>query len=189
MEASAWAFGWEALVAIGTFSLATVTYLLARATQRLAATTALEVQSQYRPIVIPVETAFTVDVDADANRLGLGLRNIGAGPALDLKFSWGAPMGPDDPRRADYYPDFPRQPSRPVLAHGSEMRQELLLPKGDPWGKPDNPITQIRLEYRDMAGRVYRTVFGWENWKLTLPNPPRLNSVELSDGSARLDDR
>jgi hypothetical protein len=43
-DPSAWQFGWEALVAIGTLALATATWWLARKTGGLAETTAQEVE-------------------------------------------------------------------------------------------------------------------------------------------------
>ncbi|MDP9227405.1 MAG: hypothetical protein M3P18_26875 [Actinomycetota bacterium] len=82
-----WAFGWDALVAIGTLALAGVTYVLARATRRLARETAEEVRGQTRPVVVPVHD--TVDVSPKRNdsvgsyfEVTVRLRNIGAGPAL-----------------------------------------------------------------------------------------------------------
>ena len=61
MAEGAWTFGWSALVAIGTLTLAGFTWRLASSTQRmarktaeLAQETADEIAASYRPVVVPV---------------------------------------------------------------------------------------------------------------------------------------
>jgi hypothetical protein len=75
MNASPWAFGWDALVAIGTLSLAAVTLILAvvttlvaRKTGKLASTTEREVEAVLRHVAI-AEMGVSVSREANAGNV------------------------------------------------------------------------------------------------------------------------
>ena len=108
--ADPWALGWDALVAIGTLTLAVVTSIvagftwrvasktsvLAEKTSELATATQADVVSQFRPVIAPAEIPGPPSRGTDAGPLvwtyerknGIrvfGLTNIGNGPALNVK--------------------------------------------------------------------------------------------------------
>jgi hypothetical protein len=97
LAADPWAVGWDALVAVGTLSLAVVTGILAFLTKRvaaetrdLAAATQADVAAQFRPIVAPARLTTGVGSPGawaygnnDGDRF-IGLTNIGHGPALNV---------------------------------------------------------------------------------------------------------
>jgi hypothetical protein len=85
---SPWEFGWEALVAIGTLTLAFFTWRLARQTGDLARETASEVRSNARPVLIAAAgTGARLEVggpvDKEYGTLVIPIRNAGRGPALN----------------------------------------------------------------------------------------------------------
>jgi hypothetical protein len=85
---SSWEFGWEALVAIGTLTLAFFTWRLARQTGDLARETANEVRSNARPVLVAAAgTGARLEVggpsDRDYGTLVIPVRNAGRGPALN----------------------------------------------------------------------------------------------------------
>jgi hypothetical protein len=85
---SPWEFGWEALVAIGTLTLAFFTWRLARQTGDLARETANEVRSNARPVLIAAAgTGARLEVggppDKGYGTLVIPVHNAGRGPALN----------------------------------------------------------------------------------------------------------
>jgi hypothetical protein len=66
-DSSAWAFGWEAVVAIGTLALAASTWWLARKTSALALTTSQEVEQSARQLKVAQEHAATALVASQAS--------------------------------------------------------------------------------------------------------------------------
>lgn len=84
MESTGFEWGWDALVAIGTLTLAAATMLLAWSTQRAAKATALDVSTQWRPAIVPgveAELIYTPD-----ERLAMvRVRNAGRGPAFHVE--------------------------------------------------------------------------------------------------------
>src|SRR5947207_1820977 len=57
-ETSAWAFGWEALVALGTIGLALATTVLAWSTRRVAQATQAEISASWRPVLTLVDSTW-----------------------------------------------------------------------------------------------------------------------------------
>jgi hypothetical protein len=55
---SAWEFGWEALVAIGTLGLALATAVLAWSTRRVAQATQAELSASWRPVLMLVDSTW-----------------------------------------------------------------------------------------------------------------------------------
>jgi hypothetical protein len=88
--ADPWAFGWDALVAIGTLSLAAVTFALVVATRRLATQGDAEIRAQWRPVLlvrdrVEVEGVFGNDgVSLHDSRLTVWVENVGRGPAFGV---------------------------------------------------------------------------------------------------------
>lgn len=191
MAASSWTFGWEALVAIGTLTLASGTLFLAWATRRLATQTALEVQSQWRPILVPQEDTLKIwesDLDPEEEqllsrigseqwvggdrfvdtremqrrRMSVTFRNIGPGPALEV-VSTQLWAGP--------LPWWTSSRDAAVLATGGEHHVEMS-------GFPDRGNGSVRVQYRDLAGRRYST----EMRASERPAGPKIEHVDISDG-------
>ena len=90
--AGPWTIGWVAIGSRGTFSLAIATSRMAAHTRRLARSTALEVASQWRPILTPGAQPWSFQVPSTGapdstpvpRTIGctITLENIGSGPAF-----------------------------------------------------------------------------------------------------------
>lgn len=143
LETSAWAFGWEALVAIGTLLLATATVVLALVTRRVATATKDEVASQSRPVLLPCEIDL---LDAQGIRVTdeeivLRIRNGGKGPAFEIHCL----LGPDELIPDDWSHGILEQDREAGLrfAHdGLNAREEY----------------ELLMRYRDLAGRDYSSL-------------------------------
>jgi len=178
--ASAWAFGWEALVAIGTISLALVTYGLARATRRLAEETATELQAQFRPIVVPLPETIRLfkstlsEMEEELvernpawrekyeRHVGGKLKNLGPGPALEIAFTELA------------YAPLPWTASSidlAVLAPGAEHELDFN-------GLDSDSEAGIRIQYRDLAGQRFSTEFR----VVTMRTGTRVVGLSIPDG-------
>jgi hypothetical protein len=143
--AGPWEFGWDALVAIGTLTLATVTGALAYVTWRLARSSAAEARSQARPALIPgvggrrpgIITTAPLAYSEDG-ALVASIRNAGRGPALFVRVSL-EPSG-----------NSPAHGPLAAMAPGDEVQLSFPSEKGKVrW--------QVLLDYRDLAGRTYAT--------------------------------
>jgi len=154
-DAGPWTLGWEFVLAGVTLLLALFTGWLAWVTRRLARTTALEVQSQSRPILVPVYGTFRV-TQPDSGRefaVELGIRNIGAGPALRVVMQIGHRMNCSS--------------THAVLAPGEEVERRAVanLDYYYEVGQSHREITPLRFQYEDMAARVFTTEVGWSAWQ------------------------
>jgi hypothetical protein len=127
-----WDFGWDALVAIGTISLALVTGYLALSTRQLARETAEEVASGSRPVLIPGRDLKFI---LETSTLEVWVHNVGGGPALFIQ------------ARTDTGVSTITQ-SLAALANGEQTVLEF-----DDGQYP--PVKQVFIDYRDLAGRVY----------------------------------
>jgi hypothetical protein len=142
-EVGPWTFGWDALVAVGTLSLAAVTGGLAFLTWRLAAATAAEARSQARPALIPAQeyddprTLAPLEHRAASGELHVSIRNAGRGPALFVRVAL-EPTG-----------DSPTSGPLAAMAAGDVVRLAFSVEARPPdrW--------QVLLDYRDLAGRTY----------------------------------
>jgi hypothetical protein len=157
MAETAWTFGWNALVAVGTLALAAVTALLALSTRRLARDTARlaeetadEIASSIRPLLVPVaETARTYIVeDPHGLTLRMTVRNGGSGPAAFVRAF-------HDPSETS-----PENWSLGSLARGESVELVFRV-------LSYTPTSQVLLDYRDLAGRTYSTAIVLET-----PQPP-----------------
>lgn len=88
-ETGAWELGWEALVAVGTLALASVTLWLVVTTRRVAAASMADVEAQWQPLLIPGDV---VRLDPDPEHrppqfIQIEVRNAGRGPALHVRAS------------------------------------------------------------------------------------------------------
>jgi hypothetical protein len=81
---SAWAFGWDALVAIGTLGLAAATITLALKTAALAGATATDVAAQDRPVLV---LALRTDLEYKVDAFEAEIVNAGKGVGLDIQAS------------------------------------------------------------------------------------------------------
>ena len=82
-----WAWhGWDALVAIGTLALASVTVGLVWVTYPLARQGDAEIRAQWRPVVIVREDSqgMVAAIGGNDDRLDVVAENVGRGPALDV---------------------------------------------------------------------------------------------------------
>lgn len=151
-----WAFGWEALVAIGTLTLAAGTVALAWTTRRLAAESAADLRSQWRPLLLPGEATHWLQYDEAKKQLIVPIRNAGRGPALFVRTL----LDPDNSSPANW--------SLGSLAASDEVNLvfEGIYPK-------DPPRRQVLLDYRDLAERTYSTAIVIEGF----PKEPRFYDV------------
>lgn len=153
-SASKWAFGWEALVALGTGILAIATGGLAlftanvaSRTSRLADEGAADQRAQWRPVVLPVYDEMKngdVALGRDAKNIILyvGLHNAGRGPALHVRVELEVA---GNPNRLT-----PRDSSGPL---GALAPYEQVLLRFD---VPDfTSDMQVLCDYRDVADRPY----------------------------------
>src|SRR5262249_8498256 len=145
--ASSWALGWDALVAIGTLTLAVFTWRLARATRRLAGETAQlaretadEIAASFRPVIVPPTEGVRTLLDEapDGVTLRIDITNGGAGPATFIRST-------HDPSDTS-----PENWSLGSLAPGE--RATLTFRVGSHTG-----TSQVLLDYRDLVGRTYST--------------------------------
>lgn len=143
----AWTFGWSSLVAIGTLTLAYVTWRLASATKKmatettqLARETSEEVAASYRPVMVPGERVRTTLMDEDPHgwTLRIEIRNAGAGPATFIRAL-------HDPSGA-----VAENWSLGSLAPGETARLAFRV-------SSHTAMSQILLDYRDLGGRAYST--------------------------------
>src|SRR4051794_11432805 len=80
-----WAFGWEALVAVGTLALAGGTAWLAWTTRSVARATQAELAAAWRPLLVFHSASVEQrDGPADVRILLFAVRNDGRGPALSV---------------------------------------------------------------------------------------------------------
>jgi hypothetical protein len=131
-----WAFGWDALVAIGTLTLALATAGLALLTRRVAKASAADLRSQWRPVILPGELG--PNYDAGAQRQYVRIRNAGRGPALSVQTL----LDPDGVGPSNW--------SLGAVAPGDEVRLAF-----------DNVAQaserHVLLDYLDLSGRLYST--------------------------------
>ena len=150
---------WTAVAALATLVLALFTYRLARSTQALSKSTADEVASQARPMLVPGLAGIPiyqqrdpfgpeqVSILFDPGRLLVSVRNAGPGVALAIRAQlvkeekW----GPD--------PDLIR-PGPTALPAGEQF--VLDLPGIYVWRKH----RRILLQYTDVAGRRFSSEIG-----------------------------
>lgn len=153
MTYATWAFGWEALVAIGTLLLACVTAGLAWLTRTLAKSSAADVRSQWRPVILP---GTKLAYDPDGKLLVVAIRNSGRGPALFVRTTLD-PTGnsPDNWNLGALAPGD----EVTLMFSGSELRGALY---------------QVLLDYNDLAGRLYSSAL-----VLDLQTGPRFYDVKL----------
>jgi hypothetical protein len=184
-------FLWEGLVALGTLVLAAFTGWLAWVTRRLARTTALEVQAQWRPIIVPAKPIVDL-VGPDETRalnyeLTVRLKNIGAGPALAVRV--------DRFESGDTYVEGAKFPRIVVVAPQEEVDATI---KYALYGKTSadyaqatggyGPVglpTQITVKYEDMAGRPLSTDMELKIFKWLDADEPYISAVAIGDGQRR----
>jgi len=135
---TAWAFGWEACVALATLALALVTWRLARSTRSLASSTREEAAATWRPVLTtPARIIVEIHGD-DLLKFNVWVRNIGRGVALaiDVRLSL-------------------QQPghflSRGILDIGEDGGFEFEIRRP----KPD--VFELLIDYRDLGQRMHST--------------------------------
>lgn len=152
---SAWTFGWEALVALGTLGLAGATAFLAWLTRRVAAASAADVRAQWRPVLLPGEGPVVVAASRDGVKVPI--RNAGRGPALFVRTTL-------DPLGAS-----PENWSLGAVAPGDEV--ELTFRNVHVSG----PHYQVLLDYRDISSRMFSTAIVLD----LQGTPPRFYDVHV----------
>lgn len=146
-DTSAWAFGWEALVAIGTLLLAVGTAYLAwstravaRKTRDLAVQTAADVQAQWRPVLVPAVDEPPM-IEREPNGpfvLRATVQNTGRGPALFVRIL-------HDPSN-----NSPENWSLGALSPGEHVRLEFR-------NVAHLAMSQLLIDYRDLTRNDYST--------------------------------
>ena len=160
MVATAWQFGWEALVAIGTLAFAAVTLFLVLSTRRVAQASAADMRAQWRPVLLP--GSGLIAHKPTEQWLRLPIRNAGRGPALFVRTLL-------DPLNIS-----PDNWSLGALAPGDEVELTFsnVLVSG--------PHYQLLLDYRDLSGRLHSTAIVLD----IQGNPPRFYDVHVYEDVA-----
>jgi hypothetical protein len=151
---SAWAFGWEALVAISTSFLALATACLAWLTREVATASQADVQAQWRPLLLPGDPR-RLNWNASARRLLVPIRNAGRGPAIFVRTTLD-PVG-----------DSPENWSLGALAQGDEALLEFHVQL------PMPALVQVLLDYNDLSDRLFSSAI-----VLDLQQGPRFYDVQ-----------
>jgi hypothetical protein len=160
-----WEFGWEALVAIGTLSLAVFTGYLGWKTRTLAKSTADEVAAQARPLLVPgrlgpqylAGAEGPLYVDTEKQWLVITIRNDGAGPAFFVRAE--LDPGGDAPEHWDAGSIGPAAEAALIFPHATSVaHQQLLLDYQDLAGRQfSSAIVLERFsDYEDRAKKIYR---------------------------------
>jgi hypothetical protein len=158
-----WEFGWDALVAIGTLTLAAVTGILAAITSRmasktsdLATETAEDVRSGIRPALIDAagraKPTLTMDGSVDVGTITVSVGNAGRGPALNVyAYAFAASKA------------FAKRTLTVMvgnIAPGESATIKLAdVPSVDTSGSLESYLAlRVVCVYSDLAGRQYHTV-------------------------------
>jgi hypothetical protein len=138
MMVGSWALGWDALVAVGTLSLAGGTYWLARTTKKVALADVANLRAQWRPMLVPFdEPTFRADADTGQWTGSIPIQNSGRGPALYVRATLEPPNNsPDHWSLGAISPGEDR-----ILRFSNIAARNLNY--------------QLLLDYRDLAGRLY----------------------------------
>lgn len=132
-----WKFGWDALVAIGTFVLAAATFALAFLTRGVAKAASDEVRSQNRPVLVPA-TKSRQPIRVLPQSIQIRLRNGGQGPAFGIQCSL-----------------LPDRSTPDIWHHGIlEPDQEVLLRFPPTDGEPHETY-ELKADYTDLAGQPH----------------------------------
>lgn len=169
-----WAFGWEALVAIGTIGLALATAFLAwttrkvaRETRDVAKATQSEILADWRPVLLVEETRPDSEgnlwpaINVREDGASISVTNCGRGPALDvqveLRFDGDNIVG---------------EPQRVAIAPGASKLLYWIASVGQT--EETIEVTQMgRLSYCDLAYSGYQTTFA-----IKTELPRRLSSLD-----------
>jgi hypothetical protein len=169
-DTHSWSLGWEFVLALVTLVLALATAWLAWTTRRMARAASDEVQGQTRPVVVPTDEPIQVgaeQVNPDQQGkprypdpgavygeargsfyLTVRVRNIGAGPALNLEGVIARDRYPTNRIRA--------------LPQGEEAELGLNITLYNEGAHPfTGRITPLTVQYEDLAGRQFTTSFSW----------------------------
>lgn len=135
-DVSSWAFGWNALVALGTIFLAVVTLGVVVYAARQVKATGRDIAAQDRPVLVPSESP---SLTYDSARLQPAIRNAGKGVALDVQalLEWRTYS-----RAAETW-------NKAALSPGASA----ILTFEVPMLEADFLI--LRLQYRDIANSVH----------------------------------
>lgn len=177
-EPSPWTWGWDALVAIGTLTLAIVTAALALVTRGMAAKTsdlaretAEDVRAGARPVLLdPADgprSKLWVSTDGRDGALRTVVRNAGPGPALNVSAYVRSAT------RAATALTLPQVVGN--VAPGATAELEVRdVPTRDASGSMDSYLFfRLVLVYADVSGRTYHTAI-----RLTEPHGGRVVSSE-----------
>ena len=177
-----WEFGWDALVAIGTLTLAGVTGILAAVTSRmasktsdLATETAEDVRSGVRPVLIDAagraKPTLSMDGSVDVGTLTLSVGNAGRGPALNV-YAYAFVASKAFAKRTPSVIVGNVEPGEPATI---ELRE---VPSVDTSESRESYLAlRVVCVYSDLAGRLYHTVI-----RLSDPEKGRRRPPGGSDG-------
>jgi hypothetical protein len=174
LATSGWDFGWEALAALGTLTLAGVTVWLVWTTRGLAKATSTDVMAQWRPALVPGRAGQPgtpladrpIVYDPQTARLLVSIRNAGRGPALFVRIE----LDPDG--------NSPDLWNLGALAPGDE--QQLTFS-----GVYDfNAAKQVLCDYRDLGGRTYTSAIVLDVVREQAGDTYRYYDVRLFEGES-----
>lgn len=137
-----WDWSWTAVAGIATALAAIFTAYMARHTARLARITAVEVNSRWRPMILPGGSGNEgASADYGAGDLVVPVVNGGVGPALEV---WGR--------------------LRTFDVNAEDLDDPNLLPNQERWlvfrgVKWNGGPLDVRVEYTDISGKPFITRF------------------------------
>jgi hypothetical protein len=143
-----WTFGWEALVAIGTITLAAVTAGLAWSTRTVAQATRDEIGAAWRPVLLPQSAEIMQRSAQSPVSLKIKVKNVGRGPALEVTARLELPDGTT--RHIGAPGEQPIPEPLPV-----EEELELQFSVDDPLQL--SQLAQLSLSYVDLGDRSHQT--------------------------------
>lgn len=177
MEGS-FAWGWDALVAIGTLALAFGTVFLAWGTRQVARATGEEIRSQWRPVIAPgadVEVEYLEEGGVTGKGVAiLAIQNIGRGAAyaVDAGLDLGETVVPVSPwGLVDSEP-------RNLTALPSQDSCDLYFDSLDV--RPGRSV--LVIDYQDLNGRRYASriqIDDSRSWTRPGVDVLRMDRVEL----------
>jgi hypothetical protein len=153
---SAWGFGWEALVAIGTIGLATFTAWLAWSTRRLVGETEQDVRSEFRPVLIGGTGGgllITYTAGQPHGQTTVAVKNVGPGPALNItaKLRMTAPKA---------WKSETRQLGTVGPGQPGSANIDVAVDSLDPNGL--SVICEVEFIYEDLAEARHHTILSYD---------------------------
>lgn len=147
---SAFTWGWDSLVAIGTLALAAGTAWLAWQTRAMARASRDDERAQWRPALAPSQTG-DVEYDDTSGQMAFEVRNVGRGPAFGI----GAQLRSGKRPLGASHPSGPGRAT--ALAPGESFTLRCRIT--DPDRRIRGMVIEAEISYYDITERWHRSIF------------------------------